>query len=672
MNRATWINLTVCLLVVGASAPPSFGQRRRRKVPVQPVKVQHFSGEINIEGEFRDEERTSSGGATTTQSQRLFEESLKLKADGYFYHPNLVEWFAAGRFGLEQNREEFTGERINSTGTVTEYDLSALILREKDVTFRPFALATRDRQTGNLTRQFTLETHNQGLEINTKGSFPVSLLVETLQREELDSSRDAEEQTRRLFFKIADRRNQDWLTQFTFEREDTDEMVDNLGADGMVTSTQDLSTLRDEFHLSNNWRFGPGKKKSRLSGSIRGIKRTGFYVNDRLTADQRLQWVHCDTFETFYSARYSRDQTEGEDNRQQEGEIGFIKRFYESLEITGLVRVRDSQFVDGSERTYRGSLDFIYRKKTPIGKLTCSLALARELEEEESSSGVRTIRDEEITLSGTTFEELESSGVVDGSITVMNDDRTIVYDVDDDYEIQTIGLTTEIRRVIGGDISDGQTVLVDYSVRVARQAEFVTDDIRWRARLKLKDLPLAFYTSVDHHDRQLAAGDDPGNLEAQTTWLTGVELDTGDLNATLEHEIIDRVLSPPTTETRFDARYRKNVNKNVTYTVGGNASHLQYQQAEEFGLEPGRDYRDVVGFFGQMKAKLAKNVLLRVEGSYDWQDGNRRQSLARLKTALEWRYGLLDFSIEGRYDVFEEESSTGTESAVLFTARRRF
>ena len=60
MNRATWINLTVCLLVVGASAPPSFGQRRRRKVPVQPVKVQHFSGEIKIEGEFRDEERTSS------------------------------------------------------------------------------------------------------------------------------------------------------------------------------------------------------------------------------------------------------------------------------------------------------------------------------------------------------------------------------------------------------------------------------------------------------------------------------------------------------------------------------------------------------------------------------------------------------------------------------------
>ena len=641
--------------------------------PVQALGIFDISGDITITGEQRDRESLyASSNSETREEETYFTEQLDLNLDGYFYHPNMMEWDASFRVGLQQQRINIDDEVFSTDGRISGYNLSGFILREKPLTLRAFSSESRDFLDRDFAQRIEFQNKRQGAELLVKGPFPLSLLGERIELHETSDIRENDQKTKKLRFFISDERDRDWSTKFEYERELTDE-TSIFHPPGSTTSiVRDLPDKRDEVNVTNLWRFGETEEKSRLSGGVRAMDRRGFYNNKIFTAEQRMNVVHTDTFSTFYQALWSEDETDSDMNRTANGELGFTKRIYDSLDITGRTSRTSRMFGDGGEDITSVSLDMQYRKKTPVGRVTSSLLVGRDFREEESETGTRNIRDEAITLTGTTFRRLSEPGVVAGSVVVTNLAGTVTYVLGLDYVLRTRGAYTEIARVLAGGILDGETVLVDYVITVSPFAELTTDHIRWSNRLDLEDLPLAFYFEYAVLDEDLQSGDDPGNLEQEITRLLGVELDCKGLTISVEREMRDQQLSAPFTEDRVRLRYRRRIGRGVDLSLGARVSRLEYHNGLDFGLQPGRDLQKARGADASLVVKLRRNTLLRLSGDYYRTQGRDNDERGQIRLAFEYTFRDIDLAIGARHDVLRQEADTRTAQQITFDLHRRF
>ncbi len=241
-----------------------------------------------------------------------------------------------------------------------------------------------------------------------------------------------------------------------------------------------------------------------------------------------------------------------------------------------------------------------------------------------------------------------------------------------DYILRVTGAVTEVARLAAGGISDGQVVLVDYTVMAAKNATWTTDTLNWSSRLQLEKLPLALYYTFRSRNDTLRSGDNPGNLDRQQGQLVGVELSPGDLKIILEHEIRDQLLSPPWTADRVRATYLWRPTADVDVSVGAGAEHLKYRDAAAFALPPGRDFLDTLDAYGRATVKLRSDLLFRTEAEIMKTAGNENRSLAQVLLGLDWHYRDLELSVEAREAGYTQEQNRGTLQSIMVVLKRRF
>lgn len=660
------------MLLAALLVPAAAGQAAQR-VPVQALGLTETGGEIFLRGSFKDETQTAADGTQTTETEKFFEEVLELRSKGYVYHPNLLDWFADLRLGLTQEMININQQSQNSNGNLLGYNVAGLFLREKPVSFSAFSSRNQQFISRDFARRTELINTRHGAQVVTKGEFPMSLMFEQVEVREVSDLRTDERRTRHLRFTAADQRDRDRTLELSYDHEDTDETITFAPPKGGGASTVDhLPVRRDEVNVHGSWQWGPGPLKSRLTGNARVLDRAGNFPDKIRAGDLALNLQHTQTFSTFYRALYNQDQTESELDRDMNGEVGFTKHVFESLDITGRGAYAKHEFGNATEDIKGGFLDLAYRKKTPIGQYNASLLLGRETTREQAPAGEIHVRGEAVTLVDLAFVTLKRPNVQAGTVQVWNLSRTLRYREGPDYTLATLGAFTQIVRVAAGDIGDPQAVLVDYTVRAAVDAIWNTDYITWTNRLKLDAIPIAVYYHYRLRDDELRSGDDPGNLDKQRVHLAGAEFDHKGLNIVGEHEIRDQILFPPWTADRARARYMIRMTRDVDFTVGGMAEHLVYRNAKQFGLASGRDVLDTYNAYGRLGAKLQRNLLLRADAEYVQTKGRENRTLANVSVGLEWAYRSLEMALQARESFYEQEKNTGTSQTIMFTLRRRF
>ncbi|MFW6189156.1 MAG: hypothetical protein ACOC7T_01875 [Planctomycetota bacterium] len=642
--------------------------------PIAPFRVTSTDTSLFLRGEIRDEEEeVGSTGQTSTEEETFFEEGIDYATSGYIYHPNLIDWDADFRFSLAQQDLEIDDRDFDTEGTLLGFSLAAAILQEKPVSGRVFASDTEDVLAREFARRVELESARHGFEILTRGPFSASFLYEQIEFDEVTELRTTTEETDHFRFTIADQRDADWVTRFTYDHEDTEETSVFFPPGGGTPVVQDLPVDRDEFIVSNRWLWGGvGDRPNSLSGQLRLLRRGGFFENDITTFDQRLDLVHTDTFATFYRLLYDKNETDIETDELLNGEVGFTKNIYENLDLTGRLLASDQQFENGSEKVYGGFLEADYRKSTALGPYASHLLLGREWEEDEAQDRIRNIVDEPLVLGGLTFVQLSQPNVVPGSVVITTADQTVTFVEGVDYVLRQTGAFTEVRRLAGGDIADGETVLATYRALVPQDLEFTTDRVTWTNRLDLAGLPFSLYFDYRLEDEQKQSGFDPGLLETEETTLVGAEYAQGGLRVNLEHEERDRELFPPSSTNRARFTYQRRLGRQTDLSLGGGYEKLEYDDAQEFGLEPGRDSLDTVNAFGRLTRRLGRHLLVHLEADYFETTGRENDELLRTTVGLEGTYQKLDFSVEARHDEFQQEFNEGTEDSLYFNVRRRF
>ncbi len=666
-----WCLVPLLALWAGGCAQPTPQQMRRGRRRPRLFRITDIGAEVFIEGEYDSEETTTTRGAKSEEKGLVLREGIDTDLAGFIYDPRLLLWTAGLGFSFAQERTEINGVDRDSDGTLNNYDISALILKEKPVALRLWASQTENLLDRDLTRRTELRTESEGVQVFTKGRFPASLMLEHTEIHEESEFRTNDTESDLLRFDIADRRDRNWLTEFTFEREDT-ERVATFGRPETGLTTTTLPEKRKEATVNNSWKFGRLPWEAELTGRMNYRDQEGFFNQRTITGEQHLELAHTDTFGTFYDLSYLKDETDVQDDEVIRAEVGARKSIYSSLDITGRLTRRNSDYTTGSSDLAGWFLALAYRKSTPIGHLTSDLLLGRTREEEESSTGTRLITDEPHVLVGFDFVALDERDVVPGSMIVTNVAETILYIRGFDYSVRTTGAVTEIARLISGDIASGQTVLVDYVVAVPTDATIATDLLAWNTAIDLKSLPLVIYYRRREREESLDSGTDPGNLEDETVNVIGMEATIGNVVASLEHEDHDRQLSPPTVADRFRVDYRRRLGRDVSLGLNGYAESMDFKDADEFGLGEGGDHQETYVAGASLTARLRSNLLLSFNGEAHRSEGREQRESFGLGVILQGRYREIDFTVEMRHDEIQQESNETNRNVLRFSVRRLF
>lgn len=659
----------VGLLAVGLAGRVSPGQGRQ--INAGDLHLHDIGGRVYLETQYRQETEQRSG-ITVEETDLFMEQRAELSTRGYYFHPNLLDFSADLRLGFTQQRLSVSDRDFDSDGTLLGYNLNAAILRRKPVSGRIFARMSDRYISRAFARAVQLDRHTEGGELRLRNPIPITVLFQHTAREEASSIRVEDEKTYLVRATVTDNRNINRLTELVYEYETTEETSSFFAPDGSISFTQDLPDERHEVNVVNRWQFGDEQMPHRLTGRLRAMQRTGFFENDVLLFDQRLDLAHSTTFSTFYGATFLLDETDTQEERLAQGQVGFVKQFFESLQLRGQLFGADRQFENGQEQRFGALLDADYRKLTPWGVYSSRLTLGREYQNEAFAGGLRNVRDEGVNLSSLTFANLDLPNVLVPTVTVTDATNTTTFVEGFDYELQNIGNFTQIRRLVGGGIAEGQLVLVDYQADVATDAEFHTDTVRWSHRLDLDAIPLAIYARLDMVHDTLDSGTNPGNLEKRDRYLLGAELSLDPLTIIGEYEILDQQLSPPWQAYRVRANYFKPLSDVTTIDIGGYYEMLDYQDALAFGLDPGEEFRESVGAFARFVSKLNRHLLVRIEANYDEIRGRDPTTLARVGPSVIWNYGQTELRVSGYHAIYEQSQTEGVTDFISVQFSRRF
>jgi opacity protein-like surface antigen len=638
---------------------------------VENFKLTDWGGEFFVDSfYYADNEQRS--GTSTEQTEFFSQQGVDLWSKGFIYHPNLVDWTAGLRLGVSYDDIAINNDTGTNFGELLGYNFSALLLKEKPVTGRLFASLNHQLLGRSFTRPVQLDTRSEGFEIVYKSPILVSLLFEHRVSKEDSEFRLDDEDTLLAKLHVTDQRHRDWLTELTYEHEEVDETLQFSDPTLGPLFTQDLSETRDEAVINNRWAFGEGPLQHHLSGGARLLHREGFFNNDLILVNQRLDLAHSDSLSSFYSGSVDLDKTDEQTERTLRAEAGVTKRIYQSLILGARVDALDRDFETGTERSIGIDFDADYTKQTPIGRYSSNLSLGRRYEQERSDTGQRTILDEAVTLSGATPVALNFARVVTGSVTVTDTTNTIPYFQGIDYELQPIGSFTEIRRLVGGSIADGQTVFVDYRVDLSRNADFHTDIFSWSHRIRFDDVPLAMYIEYHLRNEIFDSGVDPMNLEKDERWLLGSEVFIDDFTISAEYEKRNLRLSPPWDAYRGRLNYLRLLTPESSISATAHYEMLEYQQAAEFGLDPGRDFRESYGFNANFTSKIQRNLLVRLEASYEKTSGRNNDELIRIGPSVTWFKGAMELTVSGYQAFYQQEETEGDTTYFSINFKRKF
>jgi hypothetical protein len=127
------------------------------------------------------------------------------------------------------------------------------------------------------------------------------------------------------------------------------------------------------------------------------------------------------------------------------------------------VRAEDSPSTHASSRSRGVDASVHYQRPVPLGEAQLSYAVRYDRREQLASAPNTNVIGERVTLAGLAVVALSRQRVTAGSVVVSNATRSQTFAEGRDYVLSVVGVETRLQRVVGGNIVDGEEVLVDYA-----------------------------------------------------------------------------------------------------------------------------------------------------------------------------------------------------------------
>lgn len=447
--------------------------------------------------------------------QKRFDERVELHGDAYVIDPRFVSMNYGTTFGFVQDRLASGAEGTGGKGKLLGYNLGWGLLSGKEISSTLFT----NRTQTIATREFggTSETFgkNTGAVVNFKSLFIPSIVS---YRNELlkDESR----------FGVAASRREELRNTLRYDGQNHWGPHDvTLGYEFAKTEDQVFHGFASSSHsasLSHHVNFSEDAPK-RLSSTLNYIRRINGLEFSSLTLNEGFDIQHSRSLSTSYhynAAHFGGDGTSP--TTSQTGLVSLQHRLYESL-TTGLGLHGTHTGLSGGRRlSYGPRLDLGYQKRLRgNATLLASVGTSYEVQDSRLAAGVIPVFQEEHTVRlGIPFQ-LKQPLPFPESIRLSNETGTILYQEGLDYLVRLFGNFAEIDLLASGRIREGETVLVNYQVRIPPAIQFSTRSTTFIVRPDFGWV--SFYYEYSRQGQNLISGTEDGFLEDLRTHSAGLQ-----------------------------------------------------------------------------------------------------------------------------------------------------
>ncbi len=460
------------------------------------------------------ETRIKSVSGETLEREPRLQKELGLVTHSYVYHPNLLQMDISGSVFLDQRsftRAQTTvsiQEEDTNKDTAITWNLAAhfRFLREKPYPVTLYYQRQNPLVSTGLAGSFNQRNTEYGLKFALLGPFsPIDVQVGASRRTSLgEGPSQVVDETFDLVSVRASR---------TFLKDGRAELLYDLTRLNSSSGSPDLPILMNGYtehrtNFNSRLRFG-GDEQYELSETA-----TYTWRSDPQRLDARFspvfRWRHSSRLDTTYRYDFSMTNLPGNaDSLRHAGSaaVRYVpnERWFGGVEVHAekadeASAVKLTSFGLGSSGSYI--------QPVPFGRLTIGLGVNYDLEDQKGTLNLVSVRDESLTMTGVTTVTLARDFALASSVKVTNTARTQTFIEGLDYELIVIGSQTQLRRLIAGNILEGQTVLVDYSFESRGTFKYSVLGSRFTAELEVARFYRLYLRYQDN--RQTVQSGDPG------------------------------------------------------------------------------------------------------------------------------------------------------------------
>ena len=459
---------------------------------IAPFRFTGMEGYVGVRAVNDQLTTRSSGGAgglRTRQAQSDLREEIFVMTHSYVYHPNLATLDIGGGPILQQGSFGTDTGDTSSQATLYNFTARASFLRDKPyqggVFFEHLNPAVSVAPGQVLTQQNEQYGMNFAL-LAPATPVPVRLDATHAHFRGTSTDRFIDDQIDR--FSLRASRSFGALGSTQFQYQSTDQASEsgnpNLPIQRSSSRNQGMNLdsrfqlgARRQFDLVNLLSFNT-QSYTLEQGSLPERRDMRFLLDARAR--------HSEQFQTFALYNYSSSVQGDLSSTGRSSAAGLTYWLSPDLSTSAGARIENTDSTQAATRL-RG-VDGSVRYFTPLaaGELQTSYTVRLDHREQTATASTGPVIGERIVLTGIAFVTLARQHVTPGSIAVSNVTRTQSYLEGVDYAVTVVGAETRLQRVVGGNIVDGQTLLVDYQFDVggtfAYRQQDQTASLNWSYR----------------------------------------------------------------------------------------------------------------------------------------------------------------------------------------------
>jgi len=384
----------------------------------------------------------------------------------YVYHPSLLLLDLGGGPVIDRSSGDNDGVATNSRHSTFNFSGRATILRDKPYTGALFY--DRRNQTQSLGPAQVMLTENTHYGLNAallSPLTPVPMQMELTRTEDHGSGADQviDDRIDQLRIRAEAAVGSFGTSEFRYLGTRQDSTSGSAGLPILASrSTNDGANLdtrlkfgaRSEYALNNVVTFNTNKFTAGQSAPAQLQElRVGFDLHGR----------HSDELQTYWRYNNNSSKQGAQEMHLNSASAGLNYRFNQELGSTLSVRGEDNKTTQLNSNLYGIDGSALYRRALPLGEATAAYNFAYTRRDQVAAAQQSSVIGEHVILVGTAPSLLNHDQIAASSVVVSNLTRTQTFAEGSDYVLSELGLKLRIQRVIGGNILDGQEVLVDYS-----------------------------------------------------------------------------------------------------------------------------------------------------------------------------------------------------------------
>ena len=493
---------------------------------VAPFRLTSVDGEVAVRYYFDEQMSGTSGASKSGETRSTVEEEVFIRTRGYVYHPNLLKVELGGGPLLVQSRVAAGG--LTNQGEDVLYNLTTRLdfLEQKPYPVSLYYEHLNPSVYTSTTSRFLQENNKLGVTASlrrpgAKTNYSVDASHATSKGQSIEQV--VNDETEQAAFSFDHTLGSSSNGQFLYQVNRQQSRSGSVGTTILPTTSE-----TDSLNYSNKIQFGKNKTvglnnvivmtDQKFTNSSGTIKRKDL----RYTPD--LRWQHSEKTDSYYRANYVDSEDNGTVTNNRSVTAGINQRPSDVLTRSADVTAEDNRTTGLVVRAGSVGANIKYLKKLEQGEMRLGYGARYDQRDQQAAVSQIPVVGEQITLTGATGVALSRDYVVTGTIVVSNLARTQTYASGTDYRVVVLGARTEIERLAGGAILDGQQVLVDYEFQTGGSLGYTMLNQNLQASATLRKY-FNVYASINSAMPNIYSGATTLPLNSGTSWSTGARAD---------------------------------------------------------------------------------------------------------------------------------------------------